>query len=388
MVGNVPEGIVKMPPGSAKIEPDRLAERLRALPGLDRVREVAGETPIYLVGGAVRDLLLGRERTDLDIAVEGDAAVVGRRLGGEIRTHERFATATVHLDGAELDLATARSETYPRPGALPEVRPALLSDDLARRDFTVNAMALPLAGEPELIDPHGGLGDLEDAALRILHERSFVDDPTRALRAARYAARYGFALEAQTEALLRQADLDTVSEDRIQAELRKLAREPRARRGFELLDEWGLMSLGEEASELIDSVGDVVASEPWASLVPRDDAVLAAALGRDLASARQLAGVQPGAPSEAVELARGHDGVTLALARAVGADWLDRYVSEWRNVQLNIDGDDLLAAGIPEGPAVGRGLAAAMRARLDGEAADAAEELRIALDAARDADSE
>src|SRR4051812_49871517 len=116
-----------MPHENAKIEPDRIAERLRDLPGLDRVREAAGEMPAYLVGGAVRDLLLGRERTDLDIAVEGDAAALGRRLGGEIRTHERFATATVHTDGLELDLATARSESYPAPGALPEVRPATLT---------------------------------------------------------------------------------------------------------------------------------------------------------------------------------------------------------------------------------------------------------------------
>src|SRR5215218_8501920 len=126
-----------MPPGSTKIEPERIAERLSALPGLDRVVEAAGETPVYLVGGAVRDLLLGRERTDLDLAVEGDAAAVGERLGGEVRSHERFATATVHVNGVDLDLATARSETYARPGALPEVRPATLMEDLARRDFTV-----------------------------------------------------------------------------------------------------------------------------------------------------------------------------------------------------------------------------------------------------------
>jgi len=373
---------------SAKIEPERIAERLSALPGLDRVVEAAGETPVYLVGGAVRDLLLGRERTDLDIAVEGDAAALGRRLGGEIRTHARFATATVHVDDVELDLATTRSETYPAPGALPAVRPASLSEDLARRDFTVNAMALPLAGEPELIDPHGGLRDLEGATLRVLHDRSFVDDPTRALRAARYAARYGLTLEAGTETLLRDADLDTVSRDRVEAELRKLAREPRSRRGFELLDDWGLIELDRRSAELIDAVDGVVASEPWAGVVDRDKAVLAAALGRGLDAARELASAQPASPSGAVELARGHDGVALALARALGADWIDRYVSEWRKVRLSIDGDDLLAAGIPEGAALGRGLAAAMRARLDGETSGAEDELRIALDAAREDDSE
>ena len=377
-----------MSPESAKIEPERIAERLSALPGLDRVVEAAGETPVYLVGGAVRDLLLGRERTDLDIAVEGDAAALGRRLGGEIRTHARFATATVHVDGIELDLATTRSETYPAPGALPAVRPAPLSEDLARRDFTVNAMALSLAGEPELIDPHGGVRDLEGATLRVLHDRSFADDPTRALRAARYAARYGFTLEAGTETLLRDADLDTVSRDRVEAELRKLAREPRSRRGFELLDDWGLIELDRRSAELIDAVDGVVASEPWAGVVDRDKAVLAAALGRGLDAARELASAQPASPSGAVELARGHDGVALALARALGADWIDRYVSEWRKVRLSIDGDDLLAAGIPEGAALGRGLAAAMRARLDGETSGAEDELRIALDAAREDDSE
>jgi len=377
-----------MSPESAKIEPERIAERLSALPGLDRVVEAAGETPVYLVGGAVRDLLLGRERTDLDIAVEGDAAALGRRLGGEIRTHARFATATAHVDDVELDLATTRSETYPAPGALPAVRPASLSEDLARRDFTVNAMALPLAGEPELIDPHGGLRDLEGATLRVLHDRSFVDDPTRALRAARYAARYGFTLEAGTETLLRDTDLDTVSRDRVEAELRKLAREPRSRRGFELLDDWGLIELDTRSAELIDAVDGVLASEPWAGVVDRDKAVLAAALGRGLDAARELASAQPASPSGAVELARGHDGVALALARALGADWIDRYVSEWRKVRLSIDGDDLLAAGIPEGAALGRGLAAAMRARLDGETSGAEDELRIALDAAREDDSE
>src|SRR3954451_21920493 len=372
-----------MPPDIGKIDPDRIAERLAALPGLDRTREAAAGTPVYLVGGAVRDLLLGQERTDLDLVVEGDAAALGRRLGGEIRTHERFATATVHLEGGELDLATSRSESYPRPGALPEVRPAPLSDDLARRDFTVNAMALPIIGEPELIDPHGGLPDLRMGALRVLHERSFVDDPTRALRAARYAARYGFSLEAQTEELLRRADLGTVSRDRTHAELRKLAREPRARRGFELLNEWGLVTLGAEAPELIDAVAELVASEPWGEVVERDEAVLAAALGGGLDAARGLASAEVASPSEAVERARGHSGVTLALARALGAEWLDRYVSDWRNVRLEIDGDDLIAAGIPEGPAIGRGLAAAMRAKLDGEASDADDELKAALAAAR-----
>jgi tRNA nucleotidyltransferase (CCA-adding enzyme) len=373
-----------MPPESVNIDPDRIAERLNELPGVERVREAAAGTPVYVVGGAVRDVLLGRKRTDVDVVVEGDAAALGRRLGGEIRAHERFATATVDADGAEIDLATARTETYARPGALPEVRPASLAEDLARRDFTVNAMAVPLLGDPGLIDPHGGLGDLERGALRVLHERSFADDPTRALRAARYAARYGFALDPETEELLREADLGTVSADRVDAELRKLARDPRARHGFELLGRWGLLDLQGGAPELIDPIGQLLARKPWAGLVEREDAVLGVALGRGLDAARALASGPPASPSEAVERARGVDDTILVLARALGADWLDRYLDEWRGVRLEIDGDDLMAAGIPEGPAVGRGLAAAMRARLDGEVAGADEELRIALEAARE----
>jgi tRNA nucleotidyltransferase (CCA-adding enzyme) len=304
-------------------------------------------------------------------------------LGGEVRAHERFATATVALDGLQVDLATARSETYPHPGALPEVRPAAIHEDLARRDFTINAMAVPLVDEPELIDPHGGASDLERGLLRVLHERSFVDDPTRALRAARYAARHGFGLEPDTEGLLRAADLETVSRDRVDAELRKLAAEPRAREGFDLLREWGLIAVDPQSLELIDRVGKLMEAPPWRDFARREDAVLAAAIGRRLDASGEIASADPPRPSEAVELARGRDAVTLVLARALGAEWLDRYVADWRHVRLGIDGGDLLAAGIPEGPAIGRGLAAALRAKLDGEAAGREQELDVALGAAR-----
>ena len=372
-----------MPP-APKIEVERLGERLAALPGLDRVRGAATGLPAYLVGGAVRDLLLGRPRADIDVAVEGDPAELSRRLGGEVRSHDRFATAAVRVDGLEVDLARTRSETYPRPGALPEVRPASLEEDLARRDFTVNALALPLAGEPVLIDPHRGLDDLRAGELRVLHAGSFADDPTRALRAARYAARYGFRVEPENERLLRAADLSTVSRDRVEAELRKLAAEPEARAGFELLAGWGILELDPTAGELIDLVRAVAVSEPWPSVVAPDEAVLAAALGRGVAEAGELAAADPKSPSEAVAAAAGRDGAVLALARALGGEWLDRYLVEWRDLRLEIDGEDLLAAGIPEGPAIGRGLGAALRAKLDGEISGRDAELRVALEAARD----
>ncbi len=360
-----------------------LGEALRtAYPELDTIAAAAGAQPVYLVGGAVRDLLLGRGRSDVDLVVVGDAAALAAELGAEVVEHERFATAKVRLDGHEVDIATARAESYPEPGALPEVEPANeIATDLARRDFTVNAMAVPLRGKPELIDPHGGLADLERGLLRVLHPRSFADDPTRALRGARYAARFGLELEQETGVLLREADLGTVSADRRQAELLRIADEPDAARAFELLAAWDLVEPRPGGVELAARVTELLAASPWREIVPSDRAVLAAALG-PVAGEEELAATRPARPSEAVRLARSHDPVELALARALGAEWLDRYVEEWDPVRLEIDGADLIAAGVEEGPALGRGLAAALRGKLDGEIDGREQELEAALAAA------
>jgi tRNA nucleotidyltransferase (CCA-adding enzyme) len=362
---------------------DNLGEALRyAHPELAAVDAAAGDEAVYLVGGAVRDLLLGRGRSDVDLVVVGDAGALAARLGAETIEHERFATAKVELDGHEVDIATARTETYPQPGALPEVAPAeTIEADLARRDFTVNAMAIPLSGQPGLIDPCRGQADLEAGLLRVLHDRSFADDPTRALRAARYAARLGFEPEAETAALLRATDLATVSDDRRRAELLRLAAEPAAARGFELLAEWGLVELRPGGAGLARRVGELLAAPPWRDTAPRDRAVLAAALGPP-GGEEELAATRPRRPSAAVQRARAHGPVELVLARALGAGWLDRYLREWRAVRLEIDGEDLLAAGVSEGPALGRGLAEALRRKLDGEVDGREQELKAALDAA------
>jgi tRNA nucleotidyltransferase (CCA-adding enzyme) len=365
---------------------ESIAEALqRAHPELDAVRDAATE-PVYLVGGAVRDLLLGRGRADIDLVIEGDAARLAARLGADVVSHERFATAKVELDGHEVDIAAARSEAYPQPGALPVVAPAAsVEADLSRRDFTINAMAIPLRDEPRLIDPHGGRADLGVGLLRVLHGRSFQDDPTRALRAARYAVRFDFELEPGTAALLREVDLSTVSVDRRDAELLRLAAEDEAPQGFALLAEWGLVELREGGAELAARVADLLASEPWSGLAPRDRALLRAASGPP-GGELALAESRPERPSQAVALAAGRDPVDLVLARALGAEWLDRYLGEWRGVALEIDGEDMIAAGVQEGPAVGRGLQEALRRKLDGEVSGHEGELAVALEVARSGD--
>ncbi len=360
-----------------------LAEALqRVYPELDAVRAVAAE-PVYLVGGAVRDLLLGRGRADIDVVVEGDAAALAARLGVEPVAHERFGTAKVSLDGHELDIASARSETYEYPGALPAVEPAAaIAEDLGRRDFTINAMAIPLRDGSNLIDPFGGQADLTAGLLRVLHPGSFVDDPTRALRAARYAARFGFRLEPETEALLRKANLTTVSADRRDAELLRLAGEAEAPRAFQLAEDWGLIVQCEGGPQLVARAAELLAEAPWRGFVPRDRALFAAALDAR-GGEEELAAASPARPSEAVALAAHHSPLELLLARARGAEWLDDYLEKWSRVELEIDGNDLIAAGVTEGRAVGRGLAEAKRRKLDGEIAGRDQELDVALAAAR-----
>ncbi len=382
---------------------EELAEALdAAYPELADVAAAAPD-PVYLVGGAVRDLLLGRGRADIDLVVEGDPAALAAALGAEVvESHSRFGTLKVLFGEEELDLAAARRERYPRPGALPEVElGAPIRVDLARRDFTVNAMAVPLGETRLLIDPYDGQADLEAGLLRAIHSDSFVDDPTRAIRAARYAARFGLAIEPETRDWLLATDLGTITPDRRWSELRKLAGEENATRGLELLAGWGLVEPrpGGESFALARDVNRLMAAPPWSEEADRAEAILAAALGpapgtvssRDInvsgvdrgheadapASHEALAAARPARPSEGVRLARGHDPIELVLARGAGATWLDDWLA-WREVTLDITGADLTAAGL-SGPAVGQALQAALTAKLDGEAASRADELRIAL---------
>jgi tRNA nucleotidyltransferase (CCA-adding enzyme) len=370
-------------PGSTDIDPGRIAERVGSLAAIDQLRQIADRVPAYLVGGVVRDLLFGREVADLDVAIEGSAEALTDLPGFSLEREGLFLTGRLEEGNAKIDIAQTRAESYPAPGALPEVRPASITEDLARRDFTVNAMAFPLSGDRQLLDPHGGLDDLRAGLLRVLHDGSFIDDPTRALRAARYAARFGFDLEPETARLLREADLSTVSEDRIDNELRRIATEDEPAAALRLIAAWDVMpSLDPQAPERVAEVTRLASAPPWSEWVDRELAVMLAIV-RPLPQIRELAAATPERPSEAARLAAAWDPAQLLVARAIGAEWLDRYAAEWRHVGLEITGADLLAEGVPEGPGVGRGLEAALSGKLDGEISGRDEELRIAVAAAR-----
>jgi tRNA nucleotidyltransferase (CCA-adding enzyme) len=366
------------------VSPEALFERVEALPEIAQLRAALDGEKAYLVGGAVRDLLLGAEHPDLDVAIDGDVEAVARRLGADVVTHERFGTARVDLGGSRIDLARTRSEAYPQPGALPEVSPAPIEQDLARRDFAVNAMAVPLSGPMELIDPHGGLDDLRAGRLSVLHPDSFVDDPTRALRAARYAARLGFELESATAELLAQADLGTVSRNRVEAELHRIAAEDHAPTAFGLLARWRLAEIDSGAGARVGALGQILAAPEWAEFVDRATAMYCIAVPNPEleTAALRISSALPKTPSEIVRILHGRSPLELVAARLAGADWVDEYVRNLRHVGLEIDGQDLIAAGVSQGPAVGRGLAAALDAKLDGEVSGRDDELKVAVAAA------
>ena len=399
-----------------------LLEAVRALPNgaLLLTRLPAEFVPaVHLVGGAVRDLLLGWSPSDLDLVVEGPAGAAAAALGGRERRHDRFGTITVTVDGASYDIASARRERYGRPGALPDVEPGTLGEDLLRRDFTVNAIAVALSG------PHRGavsaapnaVEDLEAQRLRVLHDASFTDDPTRLLRLARYQARLGFTIEAETLALAREAvsggALTTVSGARLGNELRALAREADPIAALLALRSLGIdgaiapgLGLGPSEAQLAaaafellpaDGRGDLLAlALAWLG-VPRSrrlkllddlafeaserEAIFAAASGSP-AIAEGLKSAA--APSEIGTAVAGAGVEAVALAGALGAvEPARRWLSSLRHVSLAIDGGDLLAAGVAQGPAIGAGLRAALAAALDGGGEDREHQLAVALRAAR-----
>ena len=347
-----------------------------------------GRDDVWVVGGAVRDALLGRAPKDVDLVVQGDAVALAGELGEVDEVHDRFGTVAVKVDGATVNVAMARTERYAAPGALPDVQPAALTDDLRRRDFTVNAIAADLAGGLHEVD--GALDDLEAGRLRILHDGSFRDDPTRLWRLARYAARLGFAIEPETERLAREAvaggALKTVSGPRIGNELLLALCEPDPVAALVAASELGLIAHRVPRKRIADAIALLPAGEGDPGLLALG-AVLAGhdvrawldelgmpARERDVVVA--VAGARPVEAERPSAVAAALRGLPLEAAAWIGArEWIDRL----RHVALEIGGDDLLAAGVPEGPEVGRRLQRALDAKLDGEASGREAELAVAL---------
>ncbi|MGI8845377.1 MAG: hypothetical protein ACR2HC_04270, partial [Thermoleophilaceae bacterium] len=387
-----------------------LREQVRAAPGLEPVlATLEGLPPAYLVGGMVRDLLRGEAALDLDVAIEGDgvtaAQEIARRLGGTVVRHERFGTATVTAERIVLDVASTRTEWYPEPGTLPRVRPAPLPADLSRRDFTVNAMAIALSGDQlgRLHDPLHGAADIDAKLIRVLHDGSFLDDPTRLIRAIRYATRLDYELELETERLALTAIEGgapvTVSGPRVREELLRLLAEsdaagavnrlhglgldralhPELHADADLVASAELGALETGADRALAGLAALVTADSLSLAVwldrlqvtraERDRVVGAARAAPEIAAALAL---RDRRPSELAALLRGESPETLALTLAMGApappilDWIHRL----RHVHLEITGDDLRAAGVAESRALSHALATTLDHQPNSELAD------------------
>jgi tRNA nucleotidyltransferase (CCA-adding enzyme) len=387
-----------------------------------RRRATEDRLPCYLVGGPVRDLLLGVPLRDLDVSIERDAtaegdatalaAVLAEELGAKLTIHRRFGTATLTLSGEHVDLVTARKEVYPRPGALPKVSPGTIIDDLARRDFSVNAIALPLsAARSGVVDPHGGVDDLERRIIRTLHYASFVDDPTRMMRAVRYERRLGFSLEDSTLDDLRGAlasgAMATVSGDRWRRELDRILDEPRPIDALVRAIELGILAGIHPGLTRSDSIERIAASPHagpdrfFAGLVyplsevegeevirrlklPKQRAKLV----RDTISLRENESELKNTVSTPSKLVASLDGVDPEAVGAVAIltdaprvrQGLDRYIAEFRTVSPRLTGEDLLAMRVIQGPEIGELLARLLDARLDGLVETVDDEREMARD--------
>jgi tRNA nucleotidyltransferase (CCA-adding enzyme) len=383
----------------------------------------------YAVGGFVRDFLLGRESAELDIVVEGDGLALARRLASELRgslvVHETFQTASLDGGGGvRIDVATAREERYREPGALPEVRPASLSRDLLRRDFSVNAMALVLspAGFGDLLDPLRGSADLARRRIRILHPLSFVEDPTRIFRAVRYQTRLGLTLDHNTRRALRLAadigDYPALSGQRLTAELELILTESTATQALLTLGRLRVFRIFDPSYRFsplaAKRVGDLAGLLRWLRKhsIPQDALALAllallAHLGREVASrclkrlalageplsrltvalregaalAQQIAKQHQAPPSSRASLLRAHAVETLGGAWLVGAGRARRevewFLAEGRTTQPFLGGDDLLALGVAPGPRIGQLLDRLRDRRLDRATATRDQELAL-----------
>lgn len=409
----------------------------------------AGEAhslPTFVVGGFVRDWLLctsghwplttcgERSRTtdhspDLDIVVEGDAHQLALHLhpvlGGRLTLHRSFGTASLKLEQGRIDFTSARGETYPHPAALPNVFFSSLEDDLFRRDFTINALAVQLnpSSFGQLVDFFGGKADLDRRLIRILHDKSFLDDPTRIFRAIRFEQRLGFHLEANTERLLKEAVrsglISRLSPARIREQLRLLFSEPDPIPPALRAHQFGVFSSLHPRLALSPQAEAILRRTPSAlnfpdsrlktqdsrlswllfllpftlEMSPKEAQEFANSLRFRRSEAEVLLEVAEKAqptlasltPSQIWEILHPLNYITLVhlLARYVPDDsqhsLLLAYLTQYRHTRLQINGNDLQKAGFPPGPALGQALNQTLKAKLDGKVSGKNDELSFAL---------
>jgi tRNA nucleotidyltransferase (CCA-adding enzyme) len=397
--------------------PPEVRETLKAV---GTVADAAG-FPVYLVGGIVRDLFLRVANLDIDIVVEGDgitfAGMLVKKLGGRMKTHQKFGTAVVMLpDGLKLDIATARLEYYESPAALPTVELSSIKKDLYRRDFTVNTLAVRLNAKHfgELIDFFGGLRDIKEKTIRILHNLSFVEDPTRVFRAIRFEQRFGFHISKHTLNLVKTAVtmklFNKLSGERIFGELMLMFSENDPGRVVKRMSELDLLKFihpglrhTAEMERLFSSIGETltwfrllyldVKPDIWfvyfLGLLDRlkdeaaeevlDRLAVPARTRQRTRTARQrsrevLYGFYRSRalpPSRVYDLLSTLDTepLLLMMARAKresARKYISLYLTHLRDVRISLTGDDLKALGIPPGPRYRKLLAELMDARLDG----------------------
>jgi len=408
--------------------PAKIFNRLREI---GRLADATGASA-YLVGGLVRDLLLGHTNLDVDIAVEGDGMAFARRLadqhGAGLKIFEKFATAyVVFPDGFKLDVATARRESYAHPTALPAVKPSSIKDDLCRRDFTINALAIRLNASHfgELVDFYGGQRDLEHKVLRVLHACSFVDDPTRVFRAIRFEQRFGFHIEKHTLTLLKEAAASDLvrrlSGPRLRNEVMRLLSEQAPTRAIRRMAEFDLLrflhtglALTAHLAGLLSDLGKSLAW--WTKRFPRRplDRALVYFIGLfDELSASATDAVAkrlalPGEQANKIRLAKKHlaptlrflvrqrspkpsdtyraladlpdEGLVLLVAKARSkgiARLVLAYLTIHQHVKPSLNGTDLKTLGLKPGPVYKTILDRLLDARLNGEVKTKADERKL-----------
>ncbi|MBT3863164.1 MAG: CCA tRNA nucleotidyltransferase [Chloroflexi bacterium] len=401
----------------SSVEYKRVFEHCR-----DISNELDGVDGVYIVGGIVRDLILDRAPGDIDLSVVGDAKAFSQELaartGAASPDESQFLTFKIRTSGifsdvSSIDVVTARAESYADSAALPDVSVSSIDDDLKRRDFTVNAMAISLAGSDwgTLVDPNNGFGDVMRKRIKVLHDSSFVDDPTRIFRAVRYAVRLGFKLDSRMNELISKsiANIDRLSGTRVRNEFELVLSEPNRVEMLRMSEEIGLLAaispglrIGTKALQVLseqsesDSVElpDLLAITTFGlnedeanQVVQRFDAP--PAWGESITGNAQLAKHvavldQPNlAPSEVAEILReiplaSINAYILAGPPLPRRDKLVEYVEKIRFIKPEITGDDLLEIGIPQGPIIGQLIDVVRRAKLDGKVSTKQDEIELA----------